>query len=142
MPDTFRRIDRPGHRPEQQPADQRFLGCSIQACKNLLNLRRSDIVSLFADRNSKTADKLQRSLHLFPVRFLMGPIDKRDLPGAVFLCHRLVGKQHEIFNQPGSRIGFIRIDIYRRSLLVQHDLALRKFKLNSSPLLPAAAQQG
>lgn len=40
MSDTFRRIDRPGHRPEQQPADQRFLRCSIQACKNLLNLRR------------------------------------------------------------------------------------------------------
>ena len=70
----------------------------------------------------------------------MYPVYERNLPPVVLFCYRFVGKQHEIFDNLRCHITVVRTNLHRMSFLVQHDLTLRKVKVNRTPLMSAVSK--
>ena len=56
------------------------------------------------------------------------------------LCHRLIGKQHKILDDPRRRIPLIRLYGNRNASLIQQYFAFRKVKVNGTPLFASLTQ--
>lgn len=119
MARAFRCILRLLHAAQRQPADQRLLRCPFHLIQELLQFLR---VYLFLPRLhgiTEIIDKKAETVHLFRIRIIMGPVNKRRLKPVKVLCYRLIGQQHKIFNQLSSRIPFIRLYLQRMPGLIQ-----------------------
>ena len=84
------------------------------------------------DRIAKIVDQNAEALDLLTVRFLMAPVQERDLLPVIILCDRLVRSQHAVLDQHRRRVPLIRPDLDRASLCVQDDLALREIEVHST----------
>ena len=82
------------------------------------------------DRIAKIVDQNAEALDLLTVRFLMAPVQERDLLPVIILCDRLIRSQHAVLDQHRRRVPLIRPDLDRASLCVQDDLALREIKVD------------
>ena len=92
------------------------------------------------NRIAKIIDKRCQLVDLLRIRVVVGTVHKRQFLPEIVLCHRLVGKQHKIFDNLGCNIALVRLDLHRASLRVQNDLRLREIKINRSALHPFFAE--
>ena len=70
----------------------------------------------------------------------MCPVQERELLPEEMLCHRLIRRQHKIFDQLRRRIPLILFDLYGNTLFVEQDLCLREVKINRAALHPLLSE--
>ena len=114
--------------------------CSLAlACRTAPHL--ADIFHIIP----KVVEKCRQLLYLVLIRSLMHPVDKGQFLPVKMLSNGLVGRQHEVLDDPGSHIALIGTDLLGHSALIQQDLALREVKVYTAPfppLFPQQARQG
>ena len=69
----------------------------------------------------------------------MHAVDERDLLPEKFLCDRLVGRQHEVFDDARRIRRDFRDDIDRQPVFIENDLCLREIKVDGTALFPPSA---
>ena len=109
------------HGPQGQTADQCFLRLSFQGKKQLLNLFWMKMFSPCLHIKTKITNEGVQTGNLFRVRFLMGPIYKRQFLPEIIFCHGLIGQKHEIFNDICGHISLIRMNIRRVAIFIKNN---------------------
>ena len=130
------------HGAQGQAADHGLLRSPCNLIQQLLYLARMNLIARCMKRVPEIPDKGSQTAHFFTVRLLMNPVYKGLSLPVIILCHSLIGRQHEIFNQTGGRIAFIWPDINGISLFIQNHLRLRKIKIYGSPLSSPLSKEG
>ena len=130
MSSVFRCIFCLLHRSKRQSADQCLLVRPLYFCKQLLNLFWTNCIVCNVHRVPKIINKNRQLLNLFFIRLFMCPVNKRNLLPKIMFCHRLIGKQHKVFNNLCRHVPVIWFQLNRFSLLIQNHLRLRKIKIN------------
>ena len=69
----------------------------------------------------------------------MHAVDERDLLPEKFLRDRLVGRQHEVFDDARRIRRDFRDDIDRQPVFIENDLCLREIKVDGTALFPPSA---
>ena len=110
------------HGTQSQAADQRLLRLSFQGKEQLLNLLRMEMFPPRLHIETKIPDKCIQLRNLIRVRLLMGPVYKRQLLPEIIFRHRLIGKEHEIFNDVRGHISLIRVNIRRVAFFIENNL--------------------
>ena len=59
----------------------------------------------------------------------MRPVDKRKLLPEEILSHGLICREHEVLYDSCGDIALIRLDIYRFSIFIKNNPALRKIEV-------------
>ena len=136
---AFRGISGFGHGPEQKSAYELLTGRPLDRILKPLDLFRSDRLLHPVRPKSLTADKFKDVLDLLRIRISVYAVDKGDLFPEEILCDRLVGRQHEIFDDARRIRRDFGHDVDRETLFIEDDLRLRKVKVDCSPLLPPSA---
>ena len=85
-------------------------------------------------------DKGTQFLYLLFVWNFMRSVEKWNLSPKIFFCHCLIGKKHKIFDDLRCNIPLVRLNLDRFSLVIEHDLRLRKIKIDRAALHTFFAQ--
>ena len=91
-------------------------------------------------RMRKISRQRGKLLHLFHIRIVMRPVQKRDVTPEKFLGYHFVCRQHKLLDDFRSCISLIRDDFYCLPSLVHFYLALWKIKINWALLFPVLSQ--
>ena len=150
MPAVFHTVLCLLHASQNKSGNHGFLGCSRNLFNYFLNFLGMNFLTAglltFAPNRlhiiTHVLQKQHQLLHTIPVRHTMYTIHKGNLQPVEMLCHRLVGRQHEILYQIGSHIPFIGLDLQRISLFIQQNLAFRQIKINGTSFLPLLSKNG
>jgi len=70
----------------------------------------------------------------------MCTVYKRQFLPEIILRYRFIGDQHEIFDDLRCNIPLVRLNLDRFSLVIEHDLRLRKIKIDRAALHTFFAQ--
>ena len=128
------------HTSQSQTADQRLLVRTLNLLNQFLDFLGMNLLLTGFESITKIADKQAELFNFLRIRSPMRSVYKRCLHPEKMLCHRLIGKKHEIFNQLGGYIALVGHNIRGMSLLIQKNLRLRKIKINGATLMSAFTQ--
>ena len=107
------------HRPQGKPGEHGLLRRSRCPGEQLLDLLGMDLPVSDMKGVTEVVDQDRKPADLFLIGLFVGPVQKRDLLPVVILCHRLVGRQHKILNEHGSRVPLPGYQSLRPSLFIQ-----------------------
>ena len=127
------------HGTQYQTADHCFIGKSFDTFDDLLDFLWCDLFFCFLNFYPLVVKQCQKTFHFLRVRIIMGSVYKWNLFCTVFLCYSFICHQHEILDNSGCHIRFIRLYIDRFSCCIEDDLALREIKVNGASVVTAVS---
>ena len=143
VPAALLAVNRLALRPQEQVVEQPFLGLALDLLEQLLERRGRHLLEIALEVVAEALEDVAQVRELVRVGPVVDAVDRGLFGEEELLGHRLVGREHELLDQPVRDVAGFRHDAHDEAGVVEHDVGVRKVEVDRAPgFAPFSQERG